>query len=64
MDKAENIVAKKEITHYEQFLILPQCFRNFSAGESSESVCMWERVFVYLIQTKCFYRNHNCQSFK
>ena len=37
--KVENIVAKREIAHHEQFLLLPQCFQ-----VASESVCMRERI--------------------
>ena len=42
LQNIENIVAKGEIAHYEQFLILPQLFQNTSDAEASESVCMWE----------------------
>ena len=40
----KNIVAKGEIAHYEQFLLLPQCFQKTSAAEAPETICMWERV--------------------
>ena len=42
--KVENIVAKGEIAHHEQFLLLPQCFQKSSASEAWESVYMRERV--------------------
>ena len=38
-----NIVSKGEIAHREQFLLLPQCFKNLSATEG-KGCCMWERV--------------------
>ena len=44
LNKVENIVAKVEIAHHEQFLLLSQCFQNMSAAKAPESVCMWERV--------------------
>ena len=48
----ENIVAKNEIAHYEQFLLLPQCFQLYLIIKPlfmeifpvSEKVYMWERV--------------------
>ena len=42
--RVENIVAKEEIAHYEQILLLSQCFQKSSAAKASESVCMLERV--------------------
>ena len=42
------MVAKEEIAHDEQFLLLPQCFKKSSAAEASENVCMWERVNVHV----------------
>ena len=42
--RVENIVAKGEIAHQEQLLLLPQCFQKPSASEPSESFCMWVRV--------------------
>ena len=47
--KVEKIVAKGEIDHYDQFLLLPQCFQMSSASEASESVYMKERVKSFLI---------------
>ena len=44
MHRVENIVAKGGIAHYEQFLLLPQCFQKSSDAESLESVYMWEMV--------------------
>ena len=38
------MVAKREITCFEQFLLLAQCFQKPSAAEASESVCLCERV--------------------
>ena len=37
-------MAKGEIAHSEQFLLLRQCFQKLSAAEGSESVCMREMV--------------------
>ena len=42
---------KGEIAHYEQFLLLPQCFQKSSAVEMSESVYMWERVNPSVVPT-------------
>ena len=42
LNKVENNVAKGEIAHFEQFLLLPQCFKKSSAAKASESVSMWE----------------------
>ena len=44
LKRVENIVAKGEIARFEQFLLLSRCFQKSSAAETSESVCMWERV--------------------
>ena len=52
--KVENIAPKGEIAHDEQFLLLPQCFKNVSAAEASESVCMWERINPLKI---CYFMN-------
>ena len=35
-DLAENIVGKKEIARYEQFLLFPQCFQKLSVVNVSE----------------------------
>ena len=40
----ENIVAKGEIAHPEQFLLLSQWFQKSSAADPSECVNKWERV--------------------
>ena len=37
-------MAKGEISHHEQFLLLPQCFQKPSAAAASESVYICERV--------------------
>ena len=47
LNRVENIVAKREIAHYEQFIVLPQCFQKSSAAEVLESVSMWEMVNPY-----------------
>ena len=38
------MVAKGEIAHYEQFLLLSQCFQKSSAAETSENVYMRQMV--------------------
>ena len=38
LNKVKNIVAKGEITYYEQFLLLPQCFQESSAADASKRV--------------------------
>ena len=45
-NQVEKIIAKEEITHYEQFLLLPQCFQMLSAAEASESAYMQKRVIL------------------
>ena len=40
----EKSVAKGDIAHNEQFLLLPECFQNLSAAEASERVRVWESV--------------------
>ena len=42
----ENIVAKGEISHHEQFLLLAQWFQKSSAAEALESACVWDRVKI------------------
>ena len=42
--KVENIVAKGEITHFEQFCLWPQCFQKSSSAIVSKCVCRLERV--------------------
>ena len=37
-------MAKGEIAHYEQFLLLPQYFQKSSAADVSECDYMWERL--------------------
>ena len=44
--KVENIVTKGEIAQHKQFRLLPQFFQTSSAAEVSESVCMWQNVFL------------------
>ena len=43
-DRVKNIKEKGEISHKEQFLLMPQGFEYSSATVVSESVCMWEMV--------------------
>ena len=43
-NRAENIVGKEEIAHYEQFLLLPQCFQKASFPEAPKGVIVWEWV--------------------
>ena len=49
LNTVENILAKGNITHNEQFCPLSQCFQKLSAAEASEKVCLWERVNLYLL---------------
>ena len=61
--KMLNIVVKGEITCFEQFLLLPQCFQKSSATEVSESVWMWERVkewsgYISCESTRVFWGTH------
>ena len=44
LNKVEKFVAKGIITHHEQFLLVPQCFKKLSAAETLESFCMCEWV--------------------
>ena len=46
--KVEKMVANGEIAHFEQFLLLLQCFKKSSAAEASKSVYMWEKVKYFL----------------
>ena len=52
MDRLENIVAKREIAHYEQIPFWPQCFQKSSAAEASESIWIFiltsQHTFVLL----------------
>ena len=50
MNSVEDIVARGEIAHHEQFHPFPQCFQNLSTAETSECVCMGE-MFKYYINT-------------
>ena len=44
-------MAKGEIAHDEQFLLLPQCFQQLSDVELSESVCIWKCIWEWFDQT-------------
>ena len=46
LNKVENIVAKGEIAHHEQFQLWPQCFQKSSTAIASKRVCRWERVLL------------------
>ena len=45
LNRVEKILAKGEITHYEQFLLLPKCFQKLSAADASESIYIWEKIY-------------------
>ena len=45
LNKVENITAKGEITHYEQFLLFQQCFQKSSAANASVS---WKGLTFFL----------------
>ena len=38
-----NYLELTTLRHYDQFLLLPQCFQKSSTAEASEIVCMWEK---------------------
>ena len=40
----EKTVGKREIVHYEQFLLFPQCFQKACFPGASEGVILWEWV--------------------
>ena len=40
--QVENTVGKGEITHYEQFLLFPQCFQKACFSGVSKGVIVWE----------------------
>ena len=42
--QVENAVGKREIAHYEQFLLFPQCFLKACFPGASEGVIVWEWV--------------------
>ena len=44
LNRVETIVAKVEIAHHEQFLLLKQCFQMSSTGNASKFVYKLERV--------------------
>ena len=44
MNIDESVIAKWEIVHHEQFLLLPQSFQMFSTADLSKCVCKWKRV--------------------
>ena len=48
-------MAKGDIAHYEQYLLLPQLFQKSSAAEASESIFMWERVKRELFPWKKYF---------
>ena len=50
LDKVQNIVAKGEITVYEQVLLLPQSFQHTSSADASKCVCKLERINQICIQ--------------
>ena len=50
-NKVDRIVAKGEMTHYEQFLLLPEYFQMPSAAEESICTCMQEGLTLSKQQT-------------
>ena len=48
--QVENTVGKREIAHYEQFLLFPQCFQKACFPEASKGVIVWEWVNIELKQ--------------
>ena len=61
LNKVENIVAKGEIAHHEQFLLWQQCFQKFSAAISSKCVYRWERVKALISPLKVTQHSINLQ---
>ena len=53
LNKVENIVAKGEIPHHEQFHLCPQCFQKSSAAISSKCICRWERFKLSTVVVFC-----------
>ena len=51
--KVENIEAKGEIAHYDQFLLLPHCFQKSSIAEASESICMCNKNVNCPVMSSC-----------
>ena len=43
-NRVENSVGKGEIAHYDQFLILPQCFQKTYIADTYKPGLVWERV--------------------
>ena len=43
--RVENTVGKREIAHYEQFLLFPQCFQKACFLGVSKGVIVWEWVY-------------------
>ena len=42
--QVENTVGKREIAHYKQFLLFPQCFQKTYFQGASKGVIVWEWV--------------------
>ena len=65
----ENITANGEIACFEQFLLLSQCFQNYSAPDMSENVrsCIWSVFFIfsviYTISNQTFSYLYNLKSY-
>ena len=45
-------MAKSELAHYEQFILLQQCFQIASFAEAPESVFMWENANISMLHNK------------
>ena len=52
----ENIVAREEIAHHEQFLLWPQSFQKTSAVEALKSIYMKERAKTITLTTRQFWQ--------
>ena len=55
--QVENTVGKREIAHYEQFLLFPQCFQTACFPGASKGIIVWEwvkelNVFSFTIKSK------------
>ena len=55
-------MAKEEIVHFVQFLLLSERFQKSSGAEASESICMWEiKDFItFLLVINLIQRPSSC----
>ena len=62
-EKGKKLSKQVENTHYEQFLLFPQCFQKACLPRASKGVIVWEWVNTYLLfilfQMRNFYTGQN-----